>query len=79
MTKYIEHDKASKARRKDMVVIGTTTKEKAKAIVKQYPYRLAIYGTYLDGRVDVGLKIPKYGLYSMERIVNLYKTKVANA
>lgn len=79
MTKYIEHDKASKARRKDMVVVGTTTKEKAKAIVKQYPYRLAIYGTYLDGRVDVGLKVPKYALYSIERIIEIFKTKVANA
>lgn len=79
MVKYVEHDKASKARRKDMVVIGTTTKAKAKEIVKQYPYRLAIYGTYLDGRVDVGLKIPKYGLYSIERTIAIFKAKVANA
>ena len=79
MVKYVEHDKASKARRKDMVVIGTTTKEKAKAIVKKYPYRLAIYGTYLDGRVDVGLKVPEYALYSMDRIIDIFKTRVANA
>ena len=79
MTKYIEHDKASKARRKYMVVIGTTTKAKAKEIVRQYPYRLAIYGTYLDGRVDVGLKVPKYALYNMERIIDIFKAKVANA
>ena len=73
MRKYIENDKASKARRKGKVVVGTTTKAKAKELVGRYS-RLSIYGTYLDGMVDVGYKL---GFSSMDdKWINFYKGKV---
>ena len=56
MAKYVEHDKASKARRKELRVIGTLPKGKAKEFMKKYGV-VKVYGTYLDGSVDVAVPL----------------------
>ena len=58
MVKYVEHDKASKARRKELRVIGTLPKGKAKQFIAKYNgYGVSVYGTYLDGMVDIGITV----------------------
>lgn len=54
MTRYVDNSKADKARRKGLVVIGTTSKRKAKAFVKAN-VGYEIYGIYADGVTEIGI------------------------
>lgn len=56
MVKYVKHDKASKARRKNLVIVGQLPKGKAKAFIKRW-VGVEEYGTLADGMVDIGYRV----------------------
>lgn len=73
MTKYIKHDKASKARRKGMVIVGQLPKGKAKQFLAKWN-EVEEYGTYLDGTVDIGYR-PR-PCKANEKWINFFTQKI---
>ena len=58
MVRYTKHDKASKARRKGLVIVGHLPKGKAKQFLKKWEHlSIEEYGTYADGMVDIGYRV----------------------
>lgn len=53
--RYIANDKASKAKRKGLIVIGNLEKAKAKEFFRKHTSLFKSYGTLLDGSVDVAI------------------------
>lgn len=77
MTKYVKHDKASKSRRKKMVIVGHLSKAKAKQFLTKYGKGRLVeeYGTYLDGSVDIGYTPSPYRMN--EKWIAYFTTKIA--
>lgn len=73
MVKYVKHDKASKARRKGIIIIGQLPKGKAKQFLKEY--HVEEYGTLADGMVDIGYR-PR-PCKANEKWIDFYTQKIA--
>ena len=75
MVKYVEHDKASKARRKNLRVIGTLSKAKAKEFIRNHGV-VQVYGTYLDGTVDVAVPLHRSQSKFTQRYYEYWEKRV---
>ena len=78
MKKYVDNNKASNARRRYMVVVGTLPKAKAKAFIKANP-SFGIYGINLDTTVDIGVHVHMGSEQFAEKWYEWCRNKVATA
>lgn len=76
--RYIKNDKAAKAMRKNLVVVGTLPKAKAKVFLKGHTTLVEV-GTTPDGLVDIGMKRTDFVVRNMDRLMEIYSTKIAQA